>query len=67
LLALSGHSDNGSSYVAGDLAKWLEGKGMEHVRAEQDNFESNHECCRVLPWCCPKKIAVKGRKIAQKF
>ena len=25
-------SDNGSSYVAGDLAKWLEGKGMEHVR-----------------------------------
>src|SRR5207344_377049 len=25
-------SDNGSSYVANDLAKWLEGKGMEHVR-----------------------------------
>ena len=25
-------SDNGASYVAGDLAKWLEGKGMEHVR-----------------------------------
>jgi putative transposase len=25
-------SDNGSSYVAGDLAKWLEDKGMEHVR-----------------------------------
>ena len=25
-------SDNGSSYVASDLAKWLEGKGMEHVR-----------------------------------
>src|SRR3954447_25599971 len=25
-------SDNGSSYVAGDLAKWLEAKGMEHVR-----------------------------------
>ena len=25
-------SDNGSSYVAGDLAKWLEGKSMEHVR-----------------------------------
>jgi RNA-directed DNA polymerase len=24
-------SDNGSSYVARDLAKWLE-KGMEHVR-----------------------------------
>ena len=25
-------SDNGSSYVAVDLAKWLEGKNMEHVR-----------------------------------
>jgi putative transposase len=25
-------SDNGSSYVAGGLAKWLEDKGMEHVR-----------------------------------
>jgi transposase InsO family protein len=25
-------SDNGGSYIAGDLAKWLEGKGMEHVR-----------------------------------
>ena len=25
-------SDNGSSYIAGDLAKWLERKGMEHVR-----------------------------------
>jgi RNA-directed DNA polymerase len=25
-------SDNGASYVAGDLAKWLEDNGMEHVR-----------------------------------
>ena len=25
-------SDNGSSYVSGDLATWLEGKGMDHVR-----------------------------------
>jgi len=25
-------SDNGASYVAGDLAKWLEDQGMEHVR-----------------------------------
>ena len=24
--------DNGSSYVAGDLARWLQDKGMEHVR-----------------------------------
>src|SRR6202020_963088 len=25
-------SDNGASYVAGDLANWLEEKGMQHVR-----------------------------------
>jgi putative transposase len=25
-------SDNGSSYVAGDLADWLEDKGMRHIR-----------------------------------
>lgn len=25
-------SDNGSSYIAGDLAKWLEAKGMTHIR-----------------------------------
>jgi putative transposase len=25
-------SDNGSSYVSGDLAKWLEAAGMDHVR-----------------------------------
>ena len=25
-------SDNGSSYISSDLASWLEGKGMSHVR-----------------------------------
>ncbi|RDI50340.1 integrase core domain-containing protein, partial [Microvirga subterranea] len=25
-------SDNGSSYIASDLASWLEAKGMSHVR-----------------------------------
>lgn len=25
-------SDNGSSYISGDLADWLEGQGMDHVR-----------------------------------
>jgi putative transposase len=25
-------SDNGASYLADDLARWLEGKGMQHVR-----------------------------------
>ena len=25
-------SDNGSSYISGDLAEWLEDHGMDHVR-----------------------------------
>ena len=25
-------SDNGSSYISGELANWLSGKGMDHVR-----------------------------------
>ena len=25
-------SDNGSSYISGDLAEWLDDQGMEHVR-----------------------------------
>ena len=25
-------SDNGSSYIAADLAEWLEGQGMTHIR-----------------------------------
>jgi len=25
-------SDNGASYISGDLAEWLDGKGMTHVR-----------------------------------
>jgi putative transposase len=25
-------SDNGSSYVSGDLAEWLQDKGMKHSR-----------------------------------
>ena len=25
-------SDNGLSYISGDLAEWLEGQGMDHVR-----------------------------------
>ena len=33
-------SDNGSSYVASDLAAWLENKGMEHVRGAPYHPES---------------------------
>ena len=28
-------SDNGSSYISGDLAEWLEDHGMDHVRAHR--------------------------------
>jgi putative transposase len=26
-------TDNGSSYIAGDLAEWLDGRGIEHIRS----------------------------------
>ena len=28
-------SDNGSCYISGDLAEWLEGKKMDHIRDAQ--------------------------------
>jgi RNA-directed DNA polymerase len=42
-------SDNGASYVADDLANWLEGKGMQHVRGApyhpqtQGKIERSHQ------------------------
>ena len=37
------HSDNGSSYISGDLAEWLEDQGMDHVRGGcQINCVSGH-------------------------
>ena len=48
-------SDNGSSYVTGDLAKWLEDKGMEHVRGApyhpqaQGKIERCRTVCRTPP------------------
>jgi RNA-directed DNA polymerase len=55
-------SDNGSSYVAGDLAKWLEDKGIEHVRGApyhpqtQGKIERWHQTLknRILPTTCPE-------------
>ncbi len=32
-------SDNGASYIAGELAEWLKGKGMSHVRGAPRIFE----------------------------
>ena len=30
-------SDNGASYISGDLASWLEQKGMDHIRGAPNN------------------------------
>jgi len=52
-------SDNGSSYVAGDLAKWLEDKGMEHVRGApyhpqtQGKIERWHQTLNSRTITCP--------------
>ena len=42
-------SDNGSSYIAADLAKWLDGQNMEHIRGApyhpmtQGKIERRHQ------------------------
>ncbi len=57
--------DKGSSYVAGDLADWLEAKSMDHVRGAplhpqaQGRIESWHQTLKSRPWvrpfCCNEK------------
>ena len=50
-------SDNGSSYISADLAAWLDGKGMQHVRGApyhrriQGKIERWHQTLknRILP------------------
>jgi len=34
-------SDNGSSYIAGDMAAWLEDKGMDHVRGAPNHPQTH--------------------------
>jgi transposase InsO family protein len=42
-------TDNGASYIAGDLAQWLEGRGMQHIRGAprhpqtQGKIERGHQ------------------------
>ena len=52
-------SDNGSSYVAGDLAKWLEDKGMEHVRGAlyHPQTQGKIERCRTVCSTPPRMAA----------
>ncbi len=59
-------SDNGSSYVSEDLAKWLNGKGMGHVRGAphhpqtQGKIERWHQTLqnRILldNYCLPRDL-----------
>ena len=58
-------SDNGASYIAGDLAEYLEHKGMKHVRGApmhtqtQSKIERWHQTLKnrlplkSRPWCLP--------------
>ena len=42
-------SDNGSSYVSGDLAEWLQDKGMKHSRGAPYHLLSGRRLRRNLP------------------
>lgn len=43
-------SDNGASYVAGDIADWLEGKGMTHIRGAPNHPQTQADQA-VAPPC----------------
>lgn len=50
-------NDNGSSYVAGDLANYLEGKGMDHVRGaphhpRRGDPPPERDFCNNAEWDC---------------
>jgi transposase InsO family protein len=38
-------SDNGSSYIAGDLADWLKEQGMDHVRGAPNHPQTQGKAC----------------------
>jgi hypothetical protein len=49
-------SDNSPNYVSGDLAEWLQGKGMKHTRgalymivARHSGFPSNQAIGLIFP------------------
>jgi Integrase core domain len=39
-------SDNGASYIAGDLARWLDGKGIAHIRGAPNHQDPTVEFSR---------------------
>ena len=58
-------SDNGSSYISGDLAEWLENQGMDHVRGApyhpqtQGKIERWHQ---TLNRHSPYAIQIRGNR-----
>ena len=66
-------SDNGSSYVAGDLARWLHGKGIAHIRGApnhpqtQGKIERWHQTLknRILleNYYLPGDLEAEGRRL----
>ena len=53
-------SDNGSSYIAGDLAAWLKEQGMDHVRGAP-NHPQRH--CQTN-WIGPVRPTIEGPQAA---
>jgi len=42
-------SDNGASYIAGDLAEWLEERGIGHVRGAPNHPQTQGKACPRAP------------------
>ena len=53
-------SDNGSSYIAGDLANWLEDQGMDHVRGAPNHPQTQGKIERWHP-------TLKNRVLLQNY
>ena len=67
-------SENGASYLSADLAEWLDGKGMQHVRGApchpqtQGKIERRHQtlknrkrCAAATVRCEPASVRVTLR------
>ena len=52
-------SDNGSIYVSGDLAEWLQGKGMKHFRGAPYHLQTQGEIER-WHWTLMNRILLEN-------
>ena len=55
-------SDNGSSYVSADLAKWLDGQDMDHVRGAPYACLLTAKSCRRVG--CARHLSLRPRMSA---